>query len=193
MKRTSDADQRVLDVRRQIQRAWFMGGIVPLAVSAMLMLAVSAVWASPTSADEHTVERGFQAVLAVCAGLFLIGFWLDGRWTDSARIASRIRHAAGGDEFTPSRSQLAAQADVALKTVTSSVNALTAIGAAIAAAAVISVWAGLGVGDGVQLILLGLCYQLFVISRHPYYEELVTAAVQGELVTPEADDHNDTK
>ena len=67
-------------------------------------------------------------------------------------------------------------------------------GGAIAAAAVISVCAGLSIGQGGQLLLLGLCYQVFVFSRHPYYEELLGAAAEGELVVPEDDDEdNHTK
>ncbi len=189
-KKATQQDGKVLEARQQMQRAWLMWGIGPLVVAAVLMLTVSAVWASPSTVDEHVLERGFQAVLALCAGLFLIGFWLDGRWTNSERTALRIRQAAGGDEFVPTRSQLATQAEVAFKSIATSANMLTAIGGAIAVSAVISVWAGLGVAEGTQLILLGLAYQVFVLSRHPYYEEILTAAVQGELVVPEADDHN---
>jgi len=174
-------------------RTWFGWGLGPLAASAMLMFAVSAVWASPLNADKHIVERGFQAVLAICAGLFLTGFWLDGKWTHSERIATRIWLAAGGESFTPSRSQLAAQADIAFKSIASSTTALTVIGGAIAVAAVISVWAGLGVGQGAQLVLLGLAYQVFVLSRHPYYEEVLQAAARGELVAAEEDNNHHRK
>ena len=172
-----------------MQRGWLTWGLGPLVASAMLMLMGSAVWASSGEVDEHTLERGFQAVLAVCASLFLTGFWLDGRWTNSERIAGRIWQAAGGERFVPTRAQLAGQADIAFKSITTSATMLTIIGGAIAAAAVISVWAGLGPGEGTQLILLGLAYQVFVLSRHPYYAEVLTAAVRGELVVPE--DHGD--
>ena len=178
----------------QIHRTWLTWGIVPLAVCAMLMLAVSkAAWAVTLEADEHDIERGFQAVLAICAALFLIAFWLDGKWTNSERIAARIWQAAGGEEFTPTSKQLADQADVAFRSIASSATALTAIGGAIAVAAVVSVWAGLSIGQGGQLMLLGLCYQVFVFSRHPYYEELLGAAVEGELVVPEEDDEDNHK
>ncbi len=185
MKKTPDVDPRVAAMRARTQRLWLMGGIVPLAVATVLMLAVTAVWASPSQADEHTVQRGFQAVLAVCAGLFLTGFWLDGKWTSN--IAARVWRAAGGDEFTPTSSQLAAQADIAVNTITASLRALAIIGAGIAASAVVSVWAGLSIGDGFQLILLGLSYQLFVLSRCAHYDDVVTAAVAGELVAVEDD------
>ena len=193
MKRTTDDDSRIEQAKRTMLRTWLMWGLVPLAVSALLMSAVSTVWASPISADEHTIERGFQAVLAICAGLFLAGFWLDGKWTHSERLATRIWLAAGGEEFVPTRSQLAAQAEIAFKTIATSTTALTVIGGAIAVAAVISAWAGLGMGQCAQLVLLGLCYQLFVLSRHPYYNEVLTAAARGELVVPEDAHHHNRK
>lgn len=192
-KTTRETDARVVEARRWMQRTWLMWGLAPLLVATMLMAAVSAVWAGPVTTDEHTLERGFHAVLAVCAALFLAGFWLDSRWTHSERIAWRIWSAAGGDEFTPSRTQLGAQAETALKTTASSVTALTIIGAAIAFTAVISVWAGLGIGEGFQLILMGVCFQLFVLSRHPYYEELAAAAVRGELAPPQDESDRNPK
>lgn len=173
-----------------MQRAWLLWGIGPLVVAAGLMLTVSAVWASPSDVDKHIIERGFHGVLAICSALFLTGFWLDGRWTSPERIALAIWRAAGGPEFVPTRRQLAAQAEVAFRTIDTSARMLTFIGGAISVSAVISVWAGLGVGEGAQLLLLGLAYQVFVLSRFPRYEEILTAAEQGELAIVEEDDHN---
>lgn len=190
MRRQSQLDERVTEIRRQMQRTWLMWGIGPLGIATLLMLTVSAVWASPANVDEHILERGFQAMLAICSALFLAGFWLDGRWTSPDRIGHAIWTAASGGEFVPTRRQLAAHADIAFKTVAGSAKLLTIIGGAIAAAAVISVWAGLRVGDGTQLLLLGLCYQVFVLSRHPRYEEILSTAVRGELAYTDAPDHN---
>lgn len=190
MKKPVDVDPRVAETMERVQRTWLMWGVLPLVVAAMLMFAVSAVWASPSTADAHDVERGFHAVLAVCAALFLAGFWLDGRWANSERLALRIWQAAGGEEFTPTRSQLAAQADLAFRSITSSANILAALGGAMAVAAVLSVGAGLGLGEGVQIILMGLCYQIFLFSRHPFYREILEAAARGELVVPAEDLNN---
>ena len=192
MKKRDEADTTVSTAMAVILRAWLMGGILPLAACALLTFAVSAVWASPLEADEHNIERGFQAVMAVCAALFLTGFWLDGKWTQSDRIAASIWQAAGGDESVPTRSsQLAVHADVAFRSIRSSASALIGIGGAIAAAAVISAWAGLNLGQGAQLVVLGVCYQLFVFSRFPYYQEVLTAAAHGELVPAGLDDDSD--
>ncbi|MBP8953521.1 MAG: hypothetical protein KBI47_14095 [Armatimonadetes bacterium] len=190
MRRQSQLDERVTEARRQMQRTWLMWGIGPLCIATVLMFTSSAVWASPANVDEHILERGFQAVLAICSALFLTGFWLDGRWTNPDRIAHTIWSATCGGEFVPTRSQLAGHASIAFSTIAGSAKLLTIIGGAIAAAAVISVWAGLRMSDGAQLLLLGLCYQVFVLSRHPRYEEILSAAVRGELVFVDAPDHN---
>lgn len=194
MSKAPQADTRLAEASRQLKRMWLLWGIVPLVIAAVLVFACSAGWASPSKADEHVVERGFQAMLAICGGLFLIGFWLDGKWTSTDRLAARIWQAAGGAQSAPKRPQLAAQADVAFQTITASAAALSAIGGAIAVAAVISVWAGLNLSQACQILLLGLCYQIFILSRHPYYEEVLTAASEGELALPETDaNHRDKK
>jgi hypothetical protein len=168
-----------------LQRTWLLGGIVPLLIAAVASLAVSTMAKTNAGIDSHVIERGFQGMLALCAALFLTGFWLDGRWTHSERVALRVHAAAGGNGVQPKRPQLAAQADVATATVEGSHRALVLIGSAIAAAAVISTWAGLGVGGGAQILLVGLAYQLFIYSRQAYYQELLSAAMSGELVAPE--------
>jgi hypothetical protein len=190
MKKTLDMDPRVEAFGQSAQRTWLMWGLLPLGAACLLLLVVSEAFAATSSVDEHILERGFQAVLAVCACLFLTGFWLDGRWTNSERLAKRVWQAAGGGSFAPSRSQLAAQADIVFRTVSSSNKTLTIIGTAIAVSAVISVWAGLGLGGGVQILIVGLSYQLFLLSRRPYYEELLSAAARGELVVAEDANHH---
>jgi hypothetical protein len=193
MRKTEDIEDRVAKARAGMLRMWLMAGVLPLLVCAMLTLAVSVAWAKPLTADEHDIERGFQAVLAICSALFLIGFWLDGKWTNSERLARRIWRAAGGEQFSPTRSQLAAQSEIAFRTVTQSAHTLTIIGAAMALAAVISAGAGLRMAEAAQVLLLGMAYQLFVLSRHPYYGELLMAAARGELVAPEEDANYDAR
>ncbi len=177
---------------QQLRRTWLAWGIAPLTTAALLVFTVGTVWAKPIEADPHNIERGFQAVLAVCAALFLVAFWLDGRWTAKETVGRRLRRAVGGDAVPLSRDQLAAHCDVVFKSIQSSHMALTAIGSAIAVAAVMSVWAGLSVAQGAQIIVLGLGYQLFVVSRHPDYDETLTAAARGllEAAPDDANDHN---
>jgi len=195
MTQSAETDPRAIDTTRALKRTWLTWGLAPLTASALVMFTVGTVWANPIQADEHNIERGFQAVLAVCAALFLAAFWLDGRWTNSEGIARRIWQAAvGGEQIVPDRGRLAERADVAYASIRSSHSAIVAIGNAIAVAAIVSVCAGLSTAQGAQIILLGLGYQLFVLSRHPYYDELLLAASRGELVAPDSDaNHNSTR
>lgn len=193
MKRYSDEDPRVTEFQRHARRVWTIWGLAPLGVSTLLVLVVSQAVASPENVDPHILDHGLQAVLAISAGLFLAGFYLDGRWTNSERLARSVFKAAGGDQFVPSRTQLAAQADGVFKAVSSSLTLLVAIGAAIAVSAVISSLAGLGLAGGVQILIVGVAYQLYLLSRFPYYQELLSAAAQGELVVAEADANHPKK
>jgi len=178
-------DDHVAEIITGLRRTWFIGGVIPLLVAAVIALLVGMMVQLNTTIDPHNLERGFLAVLAVSAALFLTGFWLDGYWTHSERLARRIHTAVGAEGFSPSRSQLAAKADIAISTVTSSHNALVFIGGAIGIAAIISAAAGLGIAGSIQILLIGFAYQLFILSRQTYYHELLTAALRGELVIPE--------
>ena len=126
--------------------------------------------------------RSFQAVLAVSALLFLIAFWLDGHWTNADKLGTRIWLAAGGARFTPTSTQLASQDALAFQSILTSVKTLTLTGCAIGIAAVIGGLAGLGFAHAAQLLVMAAAYQTFVLSRHPYYTELLQLAADGELV-----------
>lgn len=164
-----------------------------MAVGMVLLLLATAAAASPDRMSERALEIRFQVVLAIGAGLFLIGFSLDSHWTNAQKLARRIARAAGlpdlkAVEELKKRStrklteSLASQSQVAADSILASTLALTIIGGAIAATAVLAAAAGLGFAYAVMLWLLAAEYQLFVLSRHPYYKELLQAAEAGDLV-----------
>ena len=185
-------------LRRRLSYIWVVWGLFPLGIMFVLMLALASPEASANTSttdqqESLRTERRTQAVLAVSALLFFVGFTLDGRWTDAERVGRRTLRAAGGDDFKPTRSQLATHADVALDAVNRSVNMLTAIGLVMAVLAVVGVAAILPLVSGLHLLVLAAIFQLFVVSRHPYYSELVEAAISGELPDLEAEDDNKKK
>jgi len=133
----------------------------------------------------------------VGAAVFLAGFYLDGHWTDADRVARHIFRAAGGDESRSPlswaqsgahRSALQSNAEIALRSIRASADSITLMGIAIGLTAIVSVLMGLPAMHAIQILLLGLCYQLFVLSRHPYYVELAEAALGGELLPKEDED-----
>ncbi len=190
-------------LRRRLSYIWVVWGLFPLGIMFVLMLVV----ASPeANADAGTVkqqerlvtERRSQAVLAVSALLFFVGFSLDGRWTDAERVGQRILRAVGGDDLksrpvklAKKCAQLAERADLAIRAVKRSVVMLTGTGLVMGVLAVGAGVAKLPLVSGLQLLALAAIFQVFVVSRHPYYGELVEAALCGELV--EFDDENDKK
>ncbi len=186
-------------LREHLLHRWMVWGITPLAACAVIALLL-ATWGpvGPVSGKQAT-RLAFEIVLGVGAAVFLAGFYLDGHWTDTDRLARRIFRAAGGDESRnplswaqsrAHRSALQSNADIALRSIRASADSITLMGIAIGLTAVVSVIMGLPVMHAIQLLLLGLCYQLFVLSRHPYYLELAEAALDGELL-PREDENAD--
>ena len=89
------------------------------------------------------------------------------------------------------RSQLAAGAELAFASIHRSVSILTAIGLLTGLIALVAVVSGLALAYGLQLLVLAATYQLFVFSRHPYYDEVLEAALDGKLPLPQDHKNND--
>ncbi len=181
-------------LQQRLSNIWLFWGLFPLGVVIILMLAlagpaVSANTAGSTQQEHLVIKRRAEAIMAVSALLFFAGFSLDGRWTDNERIAERILRAAGGDQFRPTRDQLASHAEKAFRAVNRSVTMLTGIGLAMALLVVAAVVIGIPLLNAAQLLLLAAIFQLFVFSRHSYYSDLVYAAIAGEL--PDLDEDNE--
>ena len=208
--------ETIQQVNRQLRHMWVAWGLVPLGVAFLLMVTMSVLHPAKEAAEPEQLALGFKGVMAAGAALFLIGFWLDGRWTEAQRLArlvyshAKLRYGppedksikrprfrlvfgraktpsgpANGPAFKPSKSQLAEQADLIMDSLMLSTKALTVIGLLIGLAAVLGAAAGLRFGYSIQLLLLALAFQLFIYSRHPYYREVMLAALQGELVVEE--------
>lgn len=174
-----------------MRHTWFVWGIIPLAASIVLTLLIVAALNGQPDMTAMTMERRFQLLLAIAAGLFLIGFSLDSHWTGAQKLARRLLLAAG---ITPDsrgrfprltarqQLQLAGHSNLVFDSILSSVQALTVIGAAIALVAVLAAAARLGLSYAIMLLILSAAYQLFVLSRHSYYKEVMLAAAEGKLL-----------
>ena len=85
-------------LRRHLSHIWVVWGLFPLGIMFVLMLALASPQASANTSttdqqESLRTERRAQAVLAVSALLFFVGFTLDGRWTDAERVGRRILRA----------------------------------------------------------------------------------------------------
>ena len=173
-------------LQQRLSNTWLFWGMFPLGVVIVLMLAlagpaVSANTSGVTQQEHIVIKHRAEAVLAVSALLFFVGFSLDGRWTDDERIGRHILRAAGGDQFRPTRDQLASHAEQAFRAVSRSVTMLTGIGLAMALLVVAAVVIDLPLLNAGQLLVLAAIFQVFAFSRHPYYSDLTYAAISGEL------------
>ena len=186
-------------LRRILMGRWIWTGLLPLLVCGVVVLLVATVAPGGPIHGKQQTRLAFEVVLGVGAALFLAAFYIDGHWTNAERIAQRIYTAAGGDRERAAsswahsarhRAQLQEQAVLALTTIAASANAMTIMGGAIGLVAIVTVLMGLTLGHAAQLLLLGLFYQLFLLSRHPYYERVADAALRGELLPADEDGSN---
>lgn len=179
---------------------WVLWGLVPLAACTVLVLLGTAVAPAGIIEGKQQTRLAFDIVLAFGAGVFLAAFYVDGHWTSSDRLAKKVFQAAGADasrspsswaQSSSHRARLREHSDVALRTVVACADIMTALGGLIGLAAVVAIAIGLQLSHAGQILVLGLCYQLFLFSRHPYYERLAETATRGELIPPEDKDKDD--
>ncbi len=189
-------------LREHLMHRWITWGIAPLCICAVVTIAVIAWGPTGFVYGKQQTRLAFEIVLGCGAAVFLAGFYIDGHWTSSERLARVIFQAAGGNEHrspkswaqsTAHRSALQSQAPIALDSIRASADAITIMGVAIGLIAIVSVLMGLPAVHSIQILLLGLCYQLFVFSRHPHYMRLAEAAVEGQLLPHEDDDDGDDR
>lgn len=175
----------IQEVNQRLRAMWIHWGLIPLGIAFILMVIMSLIKPASGTTQPEQLALGFKGVMAAGGALFLLGFWLDGRWTEAGRLARMIYAAAGGNSFRPSRRQLAEQAHLAMESLLLSTKGLTVIGLLIGLAAVLAATAGLKPSFSLQILLLAVAFQLFIFSRHPYYREVMAAALRGELVAEE--------
>jgi hypothetical protein len=182
------------EAKARMVRVWLTWGILPLAASIVITLLVNALMSGGAEMTAMHMERRFQFILAIGAGLFLIAFSLDSNWTNAQKMAKKIDAAAGLDAPGPGGKPkkrpegrtleltLAPFANIVIDSILASVQALALAGAGIAACAILAAAARLGLGYSVMLLILAASYQLFVLSRHTYYREVMQTALEGKLV-----------
>jgi hypothetical protein len=190
-------DPRLEKITTRMRHTWFVWGVVPLVASIVVTLLVASLANADTHLTPMGLERRFQFLLAIAAGLFLIGFSLDSHWTGAQKLAKRLMLAAGiaPDEKghfpkLTARQQLnlADHSDIVFNSIIASVLALTVIGGVIAVVAILAAAAQLGLSYAVMLLIVAGAYQLFVFSRHSYYREVMAAASDGKLTVEQEEE-----
>lgn len=181
-------NEHVTNVSHRLLDTWLKWGLLPLGGAVVLAFFAGAVSMNGLAFSERQAELAFQALLAISAALFLAGFGLDSKWTNSQKLARRIHFAAENDgKHATDAFTRAAYKGIVSDSIMSSSVALAIIGWGIALTGVLAAGAGLGVASALLLLVLALEYQLFVFSRHPYYSAILTTAENGELVVESED------
>ena len=173
-------------LRVQLRRTWLMWSCVPLVVVLIGLAATTAAYASQPVLSQKRAEDSFYALLAISAIVFLFAFSIDGHWTNPKRIAARIRRRLGEAEPSPTdpAAQTAAseaRAGVAADIVLGSSSSLGLMGHVIGLMAILCIVGHAGPMHAYLLLAVAVSYQLYLFSRHPYYEQVTEAAYAGEL------------
>jgi hypothetical protein len=192
---TSDPTTRV---RLELRRTWLIWSVLPLAAFLVALVLSTVAYASQPVLSQKRAEDSFYTFLAISALVFLFAFTIDGYWTNPRRVAEAIVKRlnlglppanTGPESPAP---ELAAspqeRATVAHDVVVGSASSLAFMGHAIGLAGILCLVAGAGPVHAYLLVSVAVSYQLYLFSRHPYYERVVEAAHNGELRTEEEDE-----
>lgn len=173
-------------LRIQLRRTWLLWSCVPLVVLLAALAATTAAYASQPVLSPKRAEDSFYAFLAISALVFLLAFTVDGHWTNPKRIArhiherlSRDEPSAGSDRHARERAE--ERAAIAADIVLGSSLSLGLMGQVIGIIAILCSISGAGPVYAYLLLAVAVSYQLYLLSRHPYYEQLVQAAYAGDL------------
>ncbi|MGQ9729990.1 MAG: hypothetical protein ACUVX8_01830 [Candidatus Zipacnadales bacterium] len=177
------------ELRLRLRRTWLAWSCLPLLGMLLVLAATTAVYASQPVLSAKRAEDSFYMFLAISALVFLFGFTIDGHWTNPQRIGETIRRQlqekagnGAGKGVSPE-----ARAAVASRVIMGSVSALGLMGHVIGLIAVLCLLSGAGVAYAYLLLAVAVSYQLFIFSRHPYYEQVVEASYLGELESEKED------
>ena len=182
-------------VRLDLRRTWLVWSVFPLAGVLVALVLSTVAYASQPVLSQKRAEDSFYTLLAISALVFLFAFTVDGYWTNPKRVAEaiarRLSPGGGSEPGNGNSSHLQSagnpeqRATLASEVVVSSATSLGFMGHVIGLAGILCLIAGAGPVHAYLLISVAVSYQLYLFSRHPYYERVVEAAHTGELETEE--------
>lgn len=178
-------------LRVDLRRTWLLWSCVPLVGVLIGLAATTAACASQPVLSPKRAEDSFYSLLAISALVFLFAFTIDGHWTNPKGVASRLRKRLGEAATMPAGADPAAaqaaedRAAIASSIALGSSSSLALMGHVIGLIAILCILSGAGPVNAYLLLAVAVSYQLYLFSRHPYYEQVVEAAFAGELEVEE--------
>jgi len=161
--------------KRLIVQRWLHWGVAPIVV-ALVLTVIAARVVPPRDLSEIQVENVLELFLAIAAGLFLLGFAIDGRALSPERLAKAAEAAVGssvGSSEPSSDVDARPYGPFMRARVLRTASAVSVLGIGMGAAAIGEVLAGGTLRQGMLLIVLGALYQFYVLSRHGYYRDVI--------------------
>jgi hypothetical protein len=161
--------------KRLIVHRWLYWGVIPVAVAlALTLIAARVVPAKDLS--EIQIENVLEVFLAIAAGLFLLGFGIDGHWLNPERLAKAAK-AVATSSVVPTATEAHGAGNpygpFVRARVLRTASVVSVLGIGMGASAVGDVLAGGSIRQGMLLIVLGVLYELYVLSRHAHYREII--------------------
>jgi len=170
-------EEAILDAgitKRLIVQRWLYWGVIPIVV-ALALTVIATYLVPPKDLSEIQSQNVLELCLAIAAALFLLGFSIDGHVLNPERLAKAAIGAAGasglaGAGLDPGSNP---HGRFVRARVLRTASIVSVLGVGIGAAAVLDVVFGGTQQQGMLLIVLGVLYELYVLSRHPHYRELI--------------------
>ncbi|MFQ6131580.1 MAG: hypothetical protein ACE5R4_06055 [Armatimonadota bacterium] len=159
------------EAKHLVLHRWLYWGVVPL-VGCFVLAVIAGLLAAPSELSHIKLADVFAGFLAVGAGAFLLGFAIDGHMTNPERLAALADYELPEDRKKDDPIVLPAHPAIR-RQVVKCASVLSALGAVMGLAAIIHLAFGGEMGQGMQLIVLGAAYQLFLLSRHDHYSDLI--------------------
>lgn len=174
-------DDRIEALRTRLRRQWLRWGLLPVMAVGFLALAASAVHASDLDPKSRQAELRLQAAMALAAGAFLAGFWLEGYKTATDRVLRRVasRLSLGLGDLT--RKALSEAPEIVEQVILEAHWQAIILGWGAATAVVIAALVGMSVAHCAIVIVIALLYELYVLSRHHHALEVMAASLTGDL------------
>jgi hypothetical protein len=154
-----------------VLRRWLYWGVIPLAVAFVLTVIANRL-APDSELSAIKLEDVFNGFLAVAAGAFLVAFYVDGYFTNPVRLADRAGYEVEEEDIKNRTVELPAH-PVIRAHVVKGVSILALLGGAMGLAAIGNMMTGGPLTYGMQLIVLGAEYQLYILSRLDAYNALI--------------------
>ena len=177
-----ELNRELSSLPRRLWGQWLRLGLAPTVAAALLALGAGVAHATPIQEGARSQELQLQAAMAVVAGLFLAGFWVEGWRTDTARILLALSRSLGKNLSELTAEDFRANAAAVERIAVEAQRSALMLGWGAALVPVVAALGGMPLPHVLIVAALALLYELYLLSRHRHAVEVVCLATTGDLV-----------